>query len=60
MRRFEIEGDTPSRITLIEEAKQLPFGEMWNEFSRLQDVPPGIEWMDTVKAYEAKVTAQRI
>jgi L-rhamnose isomerase len=60
LRRYEIEGDTTSRLALVEEAKSLPFGEVWNEFCRRQDVPLGIEWMDTVKAYEAKVTAKRL
>jgi L-rhamnose isomerase len=60
LRRFEFEGDTTSRLALVEEAKSLPFGEVWNEFCRRQDVPLGMEWMDTVKGYEAKVTAKRL
>jgi L-rhamnose isomerase len=60
LRRFEAEDDTTSRLALVEEAKSLPFGEVWNEFCRRQDVPPGFEWIDTVKAYEAKVTAKRL
>jgi L-rhamnose isomerase len=60
LRRYEIEGDATSRLALVEEAKSLPFGEVWNEFCRRQDVPLGIEWMDTVKAHEAKVTAKRL
>jgi L-rhamnose isomerase len=60
LRRFEIEGDTTSRLALVEEAKSLPFGEVWNEFCRRHDAPLGFEWMDEVKAYEAKVTSQRL
>jgi L-rhamnose isomerase len=60
LRRYEIEGDTTSRLALVEEAKSLPFGEVWNEFCRRQDAPLGIEWMNTVKAYEAKVTSRRL
>jgi L-rhamnose isomerase len=60
LRRFEIEGDTTSRLALVEEAKSLPFGEVWNEFCRRQDVPLGFEWMDVVKAYEAKETSRRL
>ena len=56
----EIEGETTSRLALVEEAKCLPFGEVWNEFCRRQDVPPGFEWMDAVKIHEAKVTARRL
>jgi L-rhamnose isomerase len=60
LRRFEAEGDTTSRLALLEEAKSLPFGEVWNEFCRRQDVPGGFDWMDTVKRYEAKVSLKRI
>ncbi len=60
LRRFEIEGDTTSRLALVEEAKSLPFGEVWSEFCRRHDVPPGFEWMNEVKTYEAEVTSKRL
>lgn len=59
IRRFEIEGDLTSRLALLEEAKSLPFGEIWNEFCRRQNVPTGFTWMDTVKKYERAVLASR-
>jgi L-rhamnose isomerase len=60
LRRFEAEGDYTSRLSLLEEAKSLPFGEVWNEFCRREDVPAGFDWMDTVKRYEAEVSLKRI
>ncbi len=59
LQAFEAEGDFTSRLALLEEAKTLPFGEVWNEFCRRQDVPLGFDWMGTVKAYEGKVLAFR-
>jgi L-rhamnose isomerase len=59
LRRFEAEGDFSSRLALIEEAKGLPSGEVWNEFCRRQDAPAGFAWMDTVKKYERDVLALR-
>ena len=59
LRQFEAEGDYTSRLALLEEAKSLPFGEVWNEFCQRQNVPAGFQWMDTVKQYEAKVTLKR-
>ncbi len=59
LRKFESEGDYSSRLALLEEAKSLPFGEVWNEFCRRQNVPVGFDWMATLKQYEAKVLAQR-
>jgi L-rhamnose isomerase len=59
LRRFEAEGDYTSRLALLEEAKSLPFGEVWNEFCRRQNVPTGFQWMETIKQYEAKVSLKR-
>ena len=59
LRKFENSGDAASRLALLEEAKLLPVGEVWNEFCRRQNVPGGFDWMDSVKAYEAKVTSKR-
>ncbi len=57
--RFEREGDYTSRLALIEETKSLPFGEVWNEYCRRQNVPVGFKWMETVKRYEVKALSQR-
>jgi L-rhamnose isomerase len=59
LRRFEREEDLTSRLALLEESKDLPWGEVWNEFCRRHDVPTGFAWMDEVKQYEAKVLKQR-
>jgi L-rhamnose isomerase len=59
LRKFEMDGDYSSRLALLEEAKSLPFGEVWNEFCRRQNVPAGFEWMETVKQYERKVLGHR-
>jgi len=59
LRRLEAEGDLGSRLALLEETKSLPFGEVWNEFCRRQNVPTGIAWLDTVKKFEATVLAGR-
>jgi L-rhamnose isomerase len=60
LREFEAEKDYTSRLALVEEAKSLPFGEIWNEFCNRAGVPAGFGWMETVKAYEAKVTSRRL
>jgi L-rhamnose isomerase len=59
LRAFEAEGDFSSRLALLEEAKALPWGEVWNEFCRRADIPAGFDWMPVVKQYEAKVLARR-
>jgi L-rhamnose isomerase len=59
LRAYEAEGDFSSRLALLEEAKALPWGEVWNEFCRRQDTPAGFDWMPIVKQYESKVLAAR-
>jgi L-rhamnose isomerase len=56
---FEAAADFSSRLALLEEAKSLPFGEVWNEFCRRQNVPVGFDWMEAVKRYETQVLARR-
>jgi L-rhamnose isomerase len=59
LKKFEAEGDLTSRLALLEEARSLPSGEVWNEFCRREDVPVGFAWMREVKRYETKVLAFR-
>ena len=54
--------DTADFTTLMVrqvECKLLPFGDVWEEDCRRQNVPAGEEWLDEVKAYEKEVLALR-
>jgi L-rhamnose isomerase len=46
-------------LALFEEIKTLPFGAVWDEYCRRQDVPLGRAWLDEVKAYEKALLSQR-
>jgi L-rhamnose isomerase len=59
LRQYEETGDGSSRLALLEEVKSLPFGEVWNEYCRRQEVPVGFAWVDAVKRYEREVLSQR-
>ena len=59
LQQFEANNDLTSRLALLEESKSLPFGEVWNEFCRRQNVPTGWAWMDTIKKHEHAVLASR-
>jgi L-rhamnose isomerase len=41
-----------------EELKTLPFGEVWEEYLRQQNVA-GVDWFDTVQSYEDAVLSKR-
>jgi L-rhamnose isomerase len=60
LRLLESQGDYSSRLALLEETKILPYGEVWNEFCRREDVPGGFDWMETVKRHETEIALKRI
>ena len=55
----EERGDNFSRMAILETAKALPFGAVWDYFCESQGVPPGGKWIDDVLAYEKAVTSKR-
>jgi len=59
LRQAEDSGDYTSRLALLEEAKSLPFGAVWDEYCSRQNVPVGAAWLDEVKSYEKTVLAKR-
>ena len=59
LRAAENAGDHTARLALLEELKTMPFGAVWDEHCRRQNVPVGAAWLDEVKAYESKHLANR-
>jgi L-rhamnose isomerase len=59
VREMEIAGDNTGRLAMLEELKSLPFGAVWDEYCRRQDVPVGPAWLDEVRGYEKKVLSKR-
>lgn len=56
---MEAAGDFTGRLALLEETKALPAGAVWDYYCLKQAVPPGVQWMDEVRAYEQQVMPQR-
>ena len=59
LRQAENAGDFTSRLALMEEAKTLPVGAVWDEYCRRQNVPVGADWIGEVKTYEKDVLSKR-
>ena len=59
LRQLEADGDTTSRLALLEEQKTLPFGAVWDHYCRSCDVPAGRDWLAEVKSYERDVLSKR-
>jgi L-rhamnose isomerase len=59
LRGMEAGGDFTGRLALLEEAKSLPWGLVWDEHCRRQNVPVGAAWLDTLRSYERTVLTRR-
>jgi L-rhamnose isomerase len=59
LRAVEAEGDFTARLALLEEAKTLPYGAVWDAYCQRQGVPGGEEWLAEVKRYEKEVLSKR-
>lgn len=55
----ETAGDATARLALMEEAKALPFGAVWDTYCLSQGVPPGSQWLSKVRDYERAVLSRR-
>ncbi len=60
LRAAEAAGDFTARLALMEEAKSMPFGAVWDEHCRRAGVPVGAAWLADVRAYEKDVLARRV
>jgi L-rhamnose isomerase len=52
-------GDGFAKLALLEGAKALPFGAVWDCWCLRAGVPAGLDWMQEVAAYDAEVTSER-
>jgi L-rhamnose isomerase len=59
LKGLEAAGDYTSRLALMEEARTLPFGAVWEQFCETQNVPSGEGWLQEVKRYEREVLSKR-
>jgi L-rhamnose isomerase len=59
LRTAELEGDYTTRLALMEEAKLLPAGAVWDWHCERLGAPVGEAWLAEVKAYEREVLSGR-
>lgn len=52
LRAMQDSGDFTRRLMAMEEAKSLPFCDVWAEYCRRESVPAGADWYGDVTAYE--------
>jgi len=59
IRRWELEGETYKVLTLLEEAKTMPWGAVYDEFCLRNNVPVSDEFMAEIDRYSSEVTSKR-
>jgi L-rhamnose isomerase len=59
LRKAEASGNFTARLALLEEAKTLPFGAVWDYYCLKMGVPVADAWIAEVKQYERDVLAKR-
>jgi L-rhamnose isomerase len=59
MKQAELDRDYTTRLALMEEAKTLPFGAVWDFYCLSEEVLVGEDWLAEVKQYEKDVLAKR-
>ena len=57
LRKEQDEGDFTRRLAMMEEAKTLPFSDIWEVYCERQGVP--VQWYDSVMEYEKTVMEAR-
>lgn len=59
LREAEESGDLAWRLGLMEEARTLPLGAVWQEYCERQGVPGDARWMEEVRRHEREVLSLR-
>lgn len=57
---YQNEGDFTSQMVLQEELKTYPFGDVWDYFCQMNNVPIRQGWYSKVKDYEEEVLLKRL
>lgn len=60
LREFENQGNYFARLALLEEAKTLPFGAVWDYYCLKMNVQTSERWLKDVEKYEVEVLSKRI
>ena len=59
LKELQDQGRFTELMMQQEELKTYPFGDVWNYFCEINNVPAGEKWFETVKEYEENVLLKR-
>jgi len=59
LRAYEDKNQGFQKLALMEEAKALPWGAVWDYFCQTNNVPVGADYISEIEKYETKVLSKR-
>ncbi|MBN2519513.1 MAG: L-rhamnose isomerase, partial [Bacteroidales bacterium] len=59
LREYDNNGQNFERLALLEEAKSLPFGAVWDYYCLINNVPLGPNYIAEIQKYEQEVLLKR-
>ena len=59
LKKMQDECNFTELLATLEEIKTLPFGDIWDHFCEINNVPVGKDWFNVVKDYEKDVLLKR-
>ena len=59
LRQLQDGANFTEKMVLMEEAKTLPFSDIWAEYCRREGVPADASWFEEIKKYEQEVQSKR-
>lgn len=59
LKALQDKGAFTEKMMLMEEAKTLPFGDIWAHYCEMQGIPADDGWFQEVQAYENEVLSKR-
>ncbi len=59
LREYDENGQYFERLALLEEAKSMPFGAVWDQYCVENNVPTGVDYIEEIQQYEKKVLTKR-
>jgi L-rhamnose isomerase len=59
LREYEAQGRLYERLAMLEEAKSLPWGAVWDYFRLTNNLPSGEDTIEEIMQYERQVTSKR-
>ncbi len=59
LKEAEKSGDLTTRLAVMEELKSMPWGDVWDQYCEIQNVPVGSNWIKETQKYEAAVLSKR-